>query len=188
VFGYSEGQCAQKSQHRTQRRVRRAPLAENSEKNSEKRRGGNPENLRPYRFKKGQSGNAGGRPRSPLSDAARRLVSQTLKEDKQRRNWAELMVLAMAKAALKGNVQAFAVLADRIEGKVVSKMELGGPQGGSIPIEYKSPEENEARLAELLARHRIEGYGSGGAQTSQYPLTGSTLLGITPKLHASPLA
>jgi hypothetical protein len=166
----------------------KTPLAENKAENSEKRRGGNPENLRPYRFKPGQSGNPGGRPRNPISDAARRLASRRFEDDKERRSWAEMMVLAVAKQAAKGNVQAFAVLADRIEGKVVSKMELGGPQGGSIPIEYKSPEENEARLAELLARHRIEGYGSGGAQTSQYPLTGSTLLGITPKLHASPLA
>src|ERR1700741_1227605 len=92
----------------------KTPHAENSEKNSEKR-GGNPENLRPYRFKPGQSRNAGGRPKNPISDAARRLASQRFKEDKQKRTWAEIMVLGVAKQAAKGNVQALAVLADRID-------------------------------------------------------------------------
>jgi hypothetical protein len=66
------------------------------------------------------------------------------------------MVLGVAKQAAKGNVQAFAVLADRIEGKVVSKMELGGPQGGGIPIVHLTEEENERRIAELCARHGIK--------------------------------
>jgi len=113
--------------------------------------------LKPYQFKKGQSGNAGGRPRNPISDAARRLASQRFKEDKERRTWAELLVLAMAKAAAKGNVQAFAVLADRIEGKVASKMELGGPQGGAIAINLslalKGLDESQIKQALLDAGH-----------------------------------
>jgi hypothetical protein len=128
------------------------PDAENSEKSSERRRGGNPENLKPYRFRKGQSGNPGGRPRNPISDAARRLASQRFKEDKEKRTWAEIMVLGVAKQAAKGNVQAFAVLADRIEGKVTNKTELSGPQGGAIQIEPMSREENELRINVILAK------------------------------------
>ena len=57
----------------TRANVAPKPAAENSEKNSEKRRG-NPENLKPYRFKPGESGNPGGRPKSPFADAARRVA------------------------------------------------------------------------------------------------------------------
>jgi hypothetical protein len=63
----------------------------------------------------------------------------------------------MAKAALKGNVQAFAALTDRIEGKVTNKVEMGGPGGGAIPVvSYSPPEENETALAALLARHGLK--------------------------------
>ena len=48
---------------------------------------------------------------------------QRFEGDKQRRTWAEIIVLQLAKQAAKGNVQAFAVLADRVEGRVVSKVE-----------------------------------------------------------------
>jgi hypothetical protein len=133
------------------------PLAENSEKNSEKRRGGNPENLKPYQFKKGQSGNAGGRPRNPISDAARKLASTRFEGDKQRRTWAEIWVLALGKLAARGDIKAFMELCDRIEGKAMQGVQLSGPQGGAIPVTTsRSPEENEARLAEICAKHRIK--------------------------------
>jgi hypothetical protein len=128
---------------------KKPPIA-NSGKNSGKKRPGRVENLKP--FKPGQSGNPSGRPRNPISDAARRLASQRVMKDKEKRTWAEIMVLGVAEQAAKGNVQAFAVLADRIEGKVASKMELGGPSGGAIPITQMTPEENEKRILELSAK------------------------------------
>jgi hypothetical protein len=70
--------------------------------------------------------------------------------------WAEIIVLQLAKQAAKGNVQAFAVLADRVKGRVVSKVEMGGAQDGAIPIAHLTPEENERRLAEILARHGLK--------------------------------
>ena len=33
---------------------------------------------------------------------------------------------------------------------------MGGAQGGAIPIAHLTPEENERRLAEILARHGLK--------------------------------
>jgi hypothetical protein len=63
------------------------PLAQNSARNSMSRRG-NPDKIKPFQFKPGQSGNPGGRPRG---DLARELARAIFREQfgTHLRNYAE---------------------------------------------------------------------------------------------------
>jgi len=80
---------------------------QNSGKNCGRR--GRIENLKPWR--KGQSGNPGGRPKRDLSAE----IAAAIFEE----NYAEIY-RAMLKALLKGNPKVFAVLADRAYGRVTT--------------------------------------------------------------------
>lgn len=76
---------------------------------------GRPENLKPW--KPGQSGNPGGRPRkNPLTDELVHLLEQTA-PNAQGKSWALVIAEALLKRARSGDVRAFTVLANRIEGK-----------------------------------------------------------------------
>ena len=81
--------------------------AENSARNSVSRRG-NPDKIKPYQFKPGQSGNPGGRPKGDLARELARAIFE---------NNSELIYDAMLRALKKGNPRVFAVLADRAYGK-----------------------------------------------------------------------
>jgi len=83
------------------------PFAENSAGNSVTKRG-NPDKIKPYQFKPGQSGNPGGRPRGDLARELARAIFE---------NNSELIYEAMLRALKKGNPRVFAVLADRAYGK-----------------------------------------------------------------------
>jgi hypothetical protein len=129
------------------------PDTGNSAKSSARGRGpGNPAKTEPYRFQPGQSGNPSGRPKSPFTDAARRLAEQIVKADAEKRTFADLAVRGMYNEAIKGNVQAFSALADRLEGKPMQAHEFSGPGGGPIDIHSMSREQREKRVAELIAK------------------------------------
>jgi hypothetical protein len=72
------------------------------------------------RFKKGQSGNPAGRPKSALySDALRRKLSQIDETDEHepKRSYAEILAEKAILKAKEGDIQALAHVADRTEGK-----------------------------------------------------------------------
>jgi hypothetical protein len=76
---------------------------------------GRPENLKPW--KPGQSGNPGGRPRTrPLTEELAQLLESEA-PNSDGKSWANVIVEALLKKARKGDVRAFAVLANRIEGR-----------------------------------------------------------------------
>jgi hypothetical protein len=86
---------------------------------------GNTGNLRPP-WKPGESGNPGGRPKKkPLTDAYAAIlgkpvpaeVAEKLKVDTST-TYAEIIAMALAREAVKGNVRAAGELADRVEGKI----------------------------------------------------------------------
>lgn len=78
-------------------------------------------NLRP--FKKGQSGNPKGRPKSAmLSDALRRKMSEAM-PDAPEKMIAEGVADALLKEALGGDVSAIKEVFDRTEGKVATKID-----------------------------------------------------------------
>jgi hypothetical protein len=78
------------------------------------------ENLRPW--PKGTSGNPGGRPRNkPITEE---LERQLLQEGPSGKTWAAAIVEAMLRRASKGDVRAFAELADRLEGKTAQPVQM----------------------------------------------------------------
>ena len=84
---------------------------------------GRPENLKPW--KPGQSGNPGGRPRrNPLTDELTQLLEQDA-PNAQGKSWALVIAEALLQKARKGDVRAFSVLANRIEGKPHQSLAVG---------------------------------------------------------------
>jgi len=113
---------------------------------------GNPDTL----WKPGQSGNPGGRPSmKPITDALRAHgeAPYSGKEAKYK-GLSNAQVLAVKQFELAidtGDMRAATEIMDRIEGKTVQVTQLQGANGGAIQVESLSPEENERRIAELLA-------------------------------------
>ena len=126
--------------------------AGNSQENSRSRA----EHLKPHQFRPGVSGNPSGRPRKLVTEALNELLSEKVPRDKQSRTKARKLADVLFARAMRGDVRAAVEIIDRTEGKATQGHEFSGPQGGSIPIEYKSPEENESALASLLARHGLK--------------------------------
>ena len=76
---------------------------------------GRVENLKPW--KPGQSGNPGGRPRTrPHTDELAKLLEGEA-PNSDGKSWAFVIAEALLKRARKGDVRAFAVLANRMEGR-----------------------------------------------------------------------
>ena len=116
------------------------------------------------RFKPGQSGNISGRPRGAarLSTAYREILDQPFPDDPEGRTWAQVIAVKLARAAVNGDVQAARELADRVEGKAASTLEIGGalglaalPPGISVG-EYQRIQANPGEsLRQLLADEHI---------------------------------
>lgn len=90
-----------------------------------------------YRFKPGQSGNPGGRPKSAeLSTALRaKLKSDTTRKLKSR-TYAEKLCDELVEQGLLGNVSAIVAIGDRTEGKpAVTILDDGRPDAVQLLIE-----------------------------------------------------
>ena len=126
----------------------------NSGKSSGKKRGGNhPENVAPYRWQPGQSGNPNGRPRTAIfRDALIRAITKTVAKDREGRAMIDVIAQQIMAKAIKGDLAAIAMIADRTDGKPAQSVTVGGPDGGAIPITTLTPAENEKRIAEILAK------------------------------------
>ena len=71
-----------------------------------------------HRWKPGQSGNPGGRPRTAkLSEACRAKLASIIPGDARGRTHAEAIADELARRALKGDIRAAQELADRAEGR-----------------------------------------------------------------------
>lgn len=104
---------------------------------------GCPENLKPYRWQKGQpSPNPGGRPRkAPISDAYARHVGDPLPDDLRSKlrlpkgaTWADAIAAGQLRSAVKGNTVAAKEIADRVEGRVRLPVEVETPEGQTLRI------------------------------------------------------
>jgi hypothetical protein len=93
----------------------------------EKTVAGRVQNLKPW--KKGVSGNPGGRPKKKLIDEA--LEELLLSNNSE-------LAVAIAKKLLvrakSGEVKAIQLVAERVEGKAKAKMEVSGPDGEELQI------------------------------------------------------
>jgi hypothetical protein len=77
------------------------------------------------RWKPGQSGNPGGRPKkTPLADACREVLALPVPDDAEGRTYAKAIAQSLAQKALAGDIRAAQELADRAEGKPRQSLEI----------------------------------------------------------------
>jgi hypothetical protein len=77
------------------------------------------------RWKPGQSGNPGGRPKTaPLSYACRELLASPVPGDSEGRTYAQKIAATLAEKAIAGNIRAAQEIADRAEGKPRQSLEI----------------------------------------------------------------
>ena len=98
-------------------------------------------------FMPGQSGNPNGRP----SLAA--ALEQVLAEDDEITGKPNTYAIAksIVRVAKAGSVQAFSVIADRIDGKALERIEVTGADGGPIQHADTTPDKLQAYALEAVA-------------------------------------
>ncbi len=102
------------------------------------------DNLKPYRFQPGQSGNPGGRPKkTPLTDALRALLEKAAPGALKDKDYARAIAEALARRAARGDVSAIREVCDRVEGKPKQAVEL------AVGFSNLTDEELDACLAKL---------------------------------------
>ncbi len=130
-----------------------------------KRRGpGNPDKTIPYRFKPGQSGNPGGKPKlgnKSISNAYAHILEQEIPDFWKRKfniegpcTWANLIALQAVQQAVQPkqdliHMPAITELRETTEGKTPDKVEAtgrdGAPlQGPTFQVQFTKPKEQEA--------------------------------------------
>ncbi len=114
---------------------------QNSEKNS-----GNVSNLVPHQFRKGQSGNPGGRPKTlPITDHLINQLGKPIPASMRAKlspiftelygddaTFAEMLAFRLIADAANGDVKALKLVLDRVEGKVAQKMALSGAEAEPV--------------------------------------------------------
>lgn len=102
-----------------------------------------PENIEPHKWKPGQSGNPGGRPKGSLN--SKTYLKKWLEMGIETKNPVtklkeempviEAATVALIGQALAGNVGAYKEIMDRFEGRVNQRVEMTGAEGGPIQVE-----------------------------------------------------
>lgn len=98
----------------------------NKPQNRQKNRGKHafPESAKKYQFQPGQSGNPGGRPRKgKFAEMLTAMADEIVPDDPKRRTWKRFLADQIFLQAAKGNVQAFAEIVNRVEGKAVQRVD-----------------------------------------------------------------
>src|ERR1700689_3007873 len=123
-------------------------------------RGPTPDVGKAHQWKKGQSGNPSGRPKSKtLSDAYRDKLSESVPNDPEGRSWAELMAEAQIRDAVRGNVQAAKEIADRTEGRARQAIEF--------------EDLTLTKAFERMTTEELEAYARDGTLPAWFPKTES---------------
>jgi hypothetical protein len=113
-----------------------------------------------HRWKKGQSGNPSGRPKSKiLSDAYRSKLKEPVPKDPEGRTWAELIAEAQVRDAVRGNVQAAREIADRTEGRARQAIEF--------------EDKTMTQAFEKMTLEELEAYARDGTVPAWFPRTAS---------------
>src|SRR5437867_7249017 len=78
------------------------------------------------KYKPGQSGNPGGRPKkTKLTEAYRQLLEELVPGDPEGRTYAQLIALSMAQSAMKGRADCAREIGDRTEGRARQAIDIG---------------------------------------------------------------
>ena len=116
-------------------------------------------NLRPA-WKKGESGNPVGRPKTLISDATRDWLKQV--DPKKGKTNAELVAIAQVKKALTGDTSAYNAVADRTEGKPAQTQQHEVISNSPLKVQVEAPDL-------ISALRQIYGLSGGGASDSKQP-------------------
>lgn len=119
-----------------------------SEQPSEQPKRGKADHLREFCWKKGQSGNPGGRPKR---DYAAELSRAIIEENPQ-----ELYNALLGQA--KKSAYAFQVLSERAYGKLKEVREVTGKDGGPIEFAEMTETDIQARIGQLEEQLAALGY------------------------------
>jgi hypothetical protein len=115
---------------------------------------------KPFRWKKGQSGNPSGRPKSKtLSDAYKCKLEELVPNDPGGRTWAEIIAEAQIRDAVRGNVQAAREIADRTEGRARQAIEF--------------EDKTVANAFDRMTREELETYAAKGLLPEWFPRGGT---------------
>ena len=105
------------------------------------------EAIKPHQFRPGQSGNPGGRPRKgKFAEILISMADELVPDDPKRRTWKRFLADQIFLQAAKGNVQAFAEIVNRVEGKAVQRVDSEGDL-----LENDPKEKLRALIAHLRA-------------------------------------
>ena len=131
---------------------------------AQKQRKSNAEYVKPYQWKKGQSGNPGGRPKgSNLTARLRRALAEN--DGKL----AELIVRRLIVEAGKGKFQHVKEIFDRVDGSVVQRFQMEDALQEMLRTAERVLERDQyAKLVFALAGDGSQ--GSGQAEAEQEPL------------------
>jgi hypothetical protein len=123
-------------------------------------RGPSPDVGKPYRWKKGESGNPSGRPKSKtLSEAYKNMLEELVPNDAEGRTWAELIAEGQIRDAVRGNVQAAKEIADRTEGRARQAIEF--------------EDKTLSNAFERMSTEELEAYARDGTVPLWFPRTQS---------------
>jgi hypothetical protein len=114
------------------------------------------------RWKPGQSGNPGGRPKTaPLSQACREVLALLVPGDAEGRTYAQKIAAALAEKAADGDIRAAQELGDRAEGRARQSIEI----------------ENTAQrdAFERMSREELEAYAREGTLPEWFPKNEPTI-------------
>jgi Family of unknown function (DUF5681) len=119
-------------------------------------RGPSPDVGKQTQWKKGESGNPGGRPKSKtLPDAYKNKLEEPVPNDPEGRTWAELIAEAQVRDAVRGNVQAAREIADRTEGRARQAIEF--------------EDTTMAKAFERMTSEELEAYARDGTLPAWFP-------------------
>jgi hypothetical protein len=124
-------------------------MPQNSHENSRRNRAAH---LEKFKFQPGQSGNPGGRPKNIFNEAYLRILNKTVANDPQGLRVIDAIAERVATQAMKGDLKAVAEIADRIQGRPMPAVSLGGGEERADSFALMTEEEKETRLKELLAK------------------------------------
>jgi len=121
----------------------------------------NPHSLKNFRpFRKGQSGNPGGRPKNVISDASRDWLK--LIDSRSGRSNAELIAQAIGKKALKGETAAYCALRDTTEGRPAQTQQHEIVSSNPVKVRVEAPDL-------IAAIRQIYGLGTPPSDDSDKP-------------------
>jgi hypothetical protein len=91
-----------------------------------------------HQFKKGQSGNPGGRPKGSvkISSCYERSLSRPYPNDPEGRTYAQVIADKTVELAAKGEIAAIREVTDRLEGKAKQSIENTGDVRVTLPMIY----------------------------------------------------